>query len=288
VAVPVFVGQQWWGLIGFDECFKEREWSSVELEALKTAASTLGAAILRERSEQSLRNSEQKLRSLTAQLLSAQETERRRLALELHDDLGQALMVLKMQLQAIQKKASPDYARSGENLAPSINYIDGIIEGVRRLSRNLRPPVLEELGLTEALKYLFRELSSQNIQVTLDLDDIKGFFSEDAQLIIFRIFQESFSNIAKHAQATRVSVIIKKQEGSVVFQVEDNGRGFDHQKAINGNFTERGLGLTAMHERARMLGGSFNIWSQEGRGTKITIIVPIHGKLTKDNITIAI
>jgi signal transduction histidine kinase len=217
VAVPVFVGQQWWGLIGFDECFKEREWSSVELEALKTAASTLGAAILRERSEQSLRNSEQKLRSLTAQLLSAQETERRRLALELHDDLGQALMVLKMQLQAIQKKASSECAGPGKNLAQSINYINGIVDGVRRLSRNLRPPILEELGLARPEVSLQRIIQSK-YSGHLDLDDIKGFFSEDAQLVIFRIFQESFSNIAKHAQATRVSVIIKDKRGAWFFR----------------------------------------------------------------------
>jgi PAS domain S-box-containing protein len=288
VVVPIFVGQQWWGMIGFDECLKKREWSLVELETLKTAASTLGAAILRERAEQSLKKSEQQLRLLTAQLLTAQENERKRLALELHDDLGQALIVLKMQLRAIQKKVSSDCAGPWENLEHSLNYINEIIERVRRLSRNLRPSILEELGLIAALKHLFKELSSQNIQVTLDLDDINGFFSEEAQLNIFRILQESFSNIAKHAQATRVSVIVKRQDGSVAFQVEDNGRGLDHQKAINGNVTERGLGLTAMDERARMLGGSFNIWSQEGRGTKIIIIVPIQGELAKGNVTKAI
>jgi signal transduction histidine kinase len=278
VVVPIFVGQQWWGMIGFDDCLRKRKWSPVELETLKTAASTLGAAMLRERAEQSLRKSEQKLRSLTAQLITAQEDERKRLAFELHDDLGQALMVLKMQLQAIQKKS--DYAGPGENLEKSINYINEIVEGVRRLSRNLRPSILEELGLAAALKYLFKELSNRNIQVTLDLDDIKGFFSVEAQLNIFRIFQESFSNIVKHAQATRVSVIMKRQDESVAFQVEDNGRGFDPLKPINGNVTERGLGLTAMDERARMLGGTFNIWSHEGRGTKITINVPIQGEIS--------
>jgi PAS domain S-box-containing protein len=229
----------------------------------------------RQQTEEALKESEQRLRYLTSQLLSAQEVERKRLALELHDDLGQSLMVLKMQLRAIQRKAPPESSKIRESLEDPLNFVNEVIERVRRLARNLRPAVLEELGLTAAINHLFEELSHQDIHVTLDLDDTQGLFSQEAQLNIYRICQESFTNITRYAHASQVSVSIKRQEGSVAFQVEDNGRGFDHQKVISQNITDRGLGLTAMAERARMLGGTLTIWSQEDQGAKITFIVPI-------------
>jgi signal transduction histidine kinase/DNA-binding response OmpR family regulator len=228
--------------------------------------------------EKSLKESEGRLRHLTSQILTAQEAERRRLALDLHDDLGQSMTVLKMELRAIQRKATPESSETRESLEHALNFINEIIEKIRRLSRNLRPTILEDLGLTRALNHLFEEFSRQDIQVTMDLDDIQELFSQEAQLIIYRIFQESFSNITKYAQASHVSLIIKRQDQGVTFQMEDNGRGFDHQKVINEDITKRGLGLTAMDERARMLGGSLNIWSQAGQGTKITLVIPIRVK----------
>ncbi len=232
----------------------------------------------RQRTEEALKESEQRLRYLTSQLLTAQEEERKRLALELHDDLGQSLMVLKMQLRAIQRKAPPESSETRESLEDPLNFINEVIERIRRLSHNLRPVILEELGLTTAVQHLFKEFSRQDIHVTMDLDDTEGLFSPEAQLNIYRICQEAFSNITKYAQASQVSVSLKRQDGRVGFQIEDNGRGFDHQKVINENITDRGLGLTAMDERVRMLEGSLKIWSQEGQGTKITLIVPIQGK----------
>ena len=233
---------------------------------------------IRLQTEESLKESEGRLRHLTSQLLTAQEDERRRLALELHDDLGQSLTVLKMELRAIQRKVAPESSEAKESLEHALNFINEVIEKIRRLSRNLRPTILEDLGLTRALDHLFEEFSRQDIQVTMDLDDIQELFSQEAQLIIYRIFQESFSNITKYARASQVSLIIKRQDGGVTFQMQDNGRGFNHQKAIAEDITKRGLGLTAMDERARMLGGSLNIWSQEGQGTKITLVVPIKVK----------
>ncbi len=225
--------------------------------------------------EESLEESEGRLRHLTSQLLTAQEAERRRLALELHDDLGQSMTVLKLELRTIQRKLPPESLETRESLEHSLNFINEVIEKIRGLSRNLRPAILEDLGLTRALNRLCEEFSRQDIQVSMDLDDIQGLFSPEAQLIIYRIFQESFSNITKYAQASRVFLRIKRQDGAVTFQMEDDGRGFDHQKAINEDIIDRGLGLTAMDERARMLGGSLNIWSRTGQGTRITLVVPI-------------
>ena len=232
----------------------------------------------RQQTEESLQESEARLRHLTSRLLTAQEDERGRLALELHDDLGQCLTVLKMQLRRTQRKMPPESSEIRERLEKDLLFVNQIVEKVRSLSRNLRPDILEGLGLIAALRHLFEEFSGQDIQITMDLDDVQELFSPETQLNIYRIFQECFNNISKYAQASQVSVSIKKQDGFVAFQVEDNGRGFDYRKIINANITDRGLGLTAMDERARMLGGSLNIWSQEGQGAKITLIVPIQGK----------
>jgi PAS domain S-box-containing protein len=231
----------------------------------------------RQQTEESLQESETRLRHLTSKLLSAQEDERAHLALELHDDLGQCLTALKMQLRRTQKKTPPESSEIRERLEKDLLFVNQIIEKVRSLSRNLRPDILEGLGLTAALRNLFEEFAGQDIQITMDLDDVQELFSPETQLNIYRIFQEALHNIVKYAHATLVSAGIKREDGSVVFQIEDNGRGFDYQKVVNGNVTDRGLGLTAMHERARMLGGSLNIWSGDGQGTKITFVVPIQG-----------
>jgi PAS domain S-box-containing protein len=232
----------------------------------------------RSRVQEMLRDSEERLRLLTSQLLTAQEDERRYLALELHDDLGQSLMVLQMQLRALQKKTSPEFSQIKEGLEEPLIFIKEMTERVRRLSRNLRPAILEEFGLAVAVQNLYEELYKKGIQVTLDLDDVRGSFSDKTQLNIYRVFQESFSNIVKHSQATRVAVSIKRQDGSVAFQIEDNGRGFDYQKINQGDMAKRSLGLTAMAERSAMMGGSFNIQSQAGQGTRISFAVPIQGR----------
>ena len=113
------------------------------------------------------------------------------------------------------------------------------------------------------------------IDVSLDMDDIAGLFAPHDEINIYRIFQESLTNIAKYAQATQVSFTIRKLAGQVSFRVEDNGRGFDREDILAREASKRGLGLAAMEERMRMLGGSLEIWSQEGQGTSITFMVPV-------------
>lgn len=224
--------------------------------------------------EESLKESEGRLRHLTSQLLTAQEAERGRLALELHDDLGQSLTVLKMQLRAIQREAPLESSKTRESLEHTLDFINQVIEKVRRLSRNLRPAILEDLGLTAALKHLFEEFSNQGILVTMDLDDVQGYFSPEAQIAIYRTFQESLTNIAKHAEAAQIKVTIKRQNGNVAFRVEDNGNGFELQEVLSGDVTKRGLGLMAMDERIRLLGGKLQISSKPGTGTNISFVVP--------------
>ncbi len=226
--------------------------------------------------EEKLRESEQNLRLLASQLLSAQETERQRISRDLHDDLGQSLMALKMQLRAIGKRMPPDLPKSKEEITAAGNYVDEIVENVRRLSRALRPSVIEDFGLPVALKYLSEDFSEQHeIQVFLDLEDIKDLIPNEAQIIIYRIFQESLTNIGKYAQAARVDLSIRKSGGLLFFSIQDNGVGFDLSQVLGQDALHRGVGLAAMEERMRMLGGTLEITSRQGEGTCISFTIPV-------------
>ena len=273
VVVPIFVGPQWWGMIGLDECLSEREWSPVELEALKTAAGTLGAAILHERAEQALRKSEQKLRSLTAQLLTAQENERKRLAAELHDELGHALLTLKLSITSLEKQLTPEQIPLTQEFMKIRRFIVETIKEVRRLYLDLSPGDLEDLGLTEALRDMIEDVASlqKKVKWSVMLDNLDGLFPLPVQTAIYRVVQEALTNIGKHAKAKNVSIVAKRESHRITTIIEDDGRGFDASKVLD---AKRSLGLLTMEERVKILGGTFTLWSQKKRGTRISFTIP--------------
>ncbi|MCK9375377.1 MAG: response regulator [Syntrophobacterales bacterium] len=240
----------------------------------RTAALSEEVAV-RRRAEEALRASEQNLRFLSSQLLTAQEQERRRLSLELHDELGQSLILLKLQLRNIERNLPPDQVQLRQDSLDGLHFIDEIIENVRRLSRELRPSMLEDLGLSSALRQLTGEFSRRSgLEIAAQVEEIDDLFSPDAQINIFRIFQESLTNIGKYAHADRLLVAAKKQDGQVQFLVEDDGDGFDLAQVKTRDPGHKGLGLTAMAERVRMLGGALQISSREGVGTQISFTIP--------------
>jgi signal transduction histidine kinase len=233
------------------------------------------------RVEKALKESKQELRLLTTRILSIQEEERRRVARELHDELGQALTVLKINLVAIEDKLAPDQQHLRANCEHMLSYIDTVIENVRRLSWDLSPSSLEDLGLSAALGYLVDETCrNHNMQSAVVMDEIDHLFSPAIQINIYRIFQESLTNVVKHARASLVSVNVTRENGKVSFLIRDNGRGFNLPQVMAGKVAKRSLGLTAMNERALMARGALQISSRRGRGTTIAFSIPIdnHGK----------
>ena len=227
------------------------------------------------RAEEALKESEQELRRLASQLLSIQEKERRRVARELHDELGQALTVLKINLVAIEDKLAPDQQHLKANCEHMLSYIDTVIENVRRLSWDLSPSSLEDLGLSAALGYLVDETCrNHNMQSEVVMDEIDHLFTPEIQINIYRIFQESLTNVVKHARASLVSVNVAREDGKVSFTIRDNGRGFNLKQAMSGKVAKKSLGLTAMNERALMARGSLQISSRKGRGTTIAFFIP--------------
>jgi signal transduction histidine kinase len=231
---------------------------------------------LRRRAEEALRESEQRLRFLTSQLLSAQERERKRISMELHDELGQSLAVLKLQIRAIERGLGEDQEDLREGCLELLLYLDGVIDDVRRLSRDLSPAILEDLGLQSALKYLINEIGKHyTVSAAFEVEDLDQLFPAEAQIIIYRIFQECLANISKHAGATEVAIAVKEHNGLISLIIEDNGAGFDPALVLARRGAGRGLGLAALDERARMLGGTLEIWSRPGGGTRITCVVPV-------------
>jgi PAS domain S-box-containing protein len=245
-------------------------------ELLKIIDSLQLEMIERQRVELALRKSEDDLHHLAAQLLNAQEGERLRIANDLHDDVGQSLLLLNMGLSSHQRRLPEDLSEMREEFNHYKKQLSIIIEKVRSISKELHPSGLEDLGLNVAISILFKELEQlPNIKVTIEMDDIRDIFQLEIKITIYRIFQELFSNIAKHADATQVSVTIKKEIGRVIFRIEDNGTGFNIQNIQSLHAQKRGLGLASIEERVRMLGGALDIWSQPGQGSRTEFAIPI-------------
>ena len=234
----------------------------------------------RKRADNAVKESEARLRYLASRLLTAQEDVRKRIAWELHDDLGQSLTALKLQIRSLQRGFPAEMSEAKAESAAILNYINEIVEKVRSIAYNLRPGVLD-LGLTAALNSLLRELLiDQNMELSMDLCPMDGLFPSEEEISIYRVFQEALTNIVKHAQANRVVLTAKKQEGSMAFQIDDNGQGFDLEEVQGRGAQDRRLGLATMEERVRLLGGSLKISSVKGLGTSIAFSIPI-GPLQK-------
>jgi len=230
----------------------------------------------RKLTEEALRESERQLHCLSSQLIVAQEIERKRISRELHDELGQALTLMKMRLRFINENLRNDQIILKEECKNSLEYINQVIENVRRLSQDLSPLVLEDLGLTAGLKWLINNFAKNNsIRIAHDIENIDRLLSQDSRIIIYRILQETLTNIVKHSKAEKVSVVISKHDDEISFLVEDNGIGFNLNNTVIKKDTLMGLGLKTIEERVRILGGSLYLQSQEGKGTRITFSMPI-------------
>jgi PAS domain S-box-containing protein len=274
VAVPIFVDQEWWGFIGFDEYRRMRSWSSSEVDALLTSANTLGAAIFNTRSEKALKESEERLRSLSNKLLHAQENERQRLATELHNELGHDLLLLKLKLESLGEKLAPEQTSLRKEVLELILFIQDLIRNVRRFCMDLSPGEIEDLGLTASLHLLTEDFSrTMRLGWKIELDNLDDLFDMPLQATIYRMVQEVLTNIGKHSRAKNVSFRAKRAGTKVSFVIKDDGKGFNVAKALSAKKT---LGLLAMEEWVRILGGTCDIVSQKNEGTKVSFVIPFH------------
>jgi signal transduction histidine kinase len=229
----------------------------------------------RRRTEAALKDSEEQLRHLSAAILTAQETERRRISTDLHDGLGHSLVLLKLRLGMFEKEFASDRPAASSACNALLQTIDETIDDVRRMSRDLRPAVLEDLGLPAAIRWLVEHCPmDESTLVRCHVDEIDGL-SQDAELAVYRIVQEALTNAGKHAHARRVSVVAERRGNEARFVVEDDGDGFDATVSFRSATSDRGLGLATMHERARIIRGSLTIRSAARKGTRMTLTVPL-------------
>jgi PAS domain S-box-containing protein len=225
--------------------------------------------------ELDLKDSKKKLQVLYSHFIMAQEEERKRIASDLHDDLGQTLAVLKLRIQSIQKKLPEKNSELFRECEETLSYINEIIEHVRRLSHDLSPAALDDLGLVEALKSLAQEFSKHaHITLSMEMENIDHLFSATSEVILYRVFQEILTNIEKHSKARQMKIEVKKQWNHVCFLVEDDGKGFDMGRLASIFSHESGLGLSSINERITILGGKLDVKSRPGMGTRISFAIP--------------
>ena len=222
------------------------------------------------RAEQELRASSEQLRNLAAHLLSVREEERARISREVHDELGQSLTAVKMDLAWLAGRLPRRNGQMLKRIRSTRQLADDIIQSIRRISTELRPAVLD-LGLAEAVEWQVQEFQTRSgIQCTVRLLT-REVVASNASTAMFRIFQETLTNVARHAKATRTEVVLQKQQDWLVLLIRDNGRGFDQADPS----LSKSLGLLGMRERAAILGGRVNISSAPGKGTTVTAWIPL-------------
>jgi two-component system, NarL family, sensor histidine kinase UhpB len=225
---------------------------------------------LRRREAQELEQSRESLRQLSTSMVEAREEERRRIARELHDELGQRLTALKMELSALAGAAARR-ARQ-ERVDSMLAMLDETLASVRRISSALRPSMLDDLGLNAAIEWLARDAARRmGIEVTVRLDESDPLLDDRAATAVFRMVQEALTNVARHSRATDVQVGLRQSADELVLTVQDNGVGYP-ERALD---RAGSYGLLGMRERAAMLGGRLEFGNVPGSGARLTVRLPL-------------
>jgi|GEM_PF-2915514 len=224
------------------------------------------------KAEQDLKESHRQLRELSSYLENIREEERKHISREIHDELGQQLTLLKLDLMQMSKKLHPEEKEMIEKMQQADQLLAETMRSVRKIATQLRPSILDNLGLVSALEWQSREFE-KNFGIHCVFESLlnEPQFSTKQSNALFRIYQEALTNIARHAGATRVDAVLSQEENQIVLEIRDDGKGFD----LNEMAHKKTLGLKGMKERALMIDGDFQIKSKPGKGTYILISIPI-------------
>ncbi len=221
------------------------------------------------------KQAEAALKEFSRKLVESQENERKRIAAELHDSLGQNLIVIKNEIKKCLKTISEDN-RDSETLEFTSSIVTQTLNEIKEIAYNLRPPQLDKLGLKDAISSQVKRVlntSETAIFMEIDTDDVE--IPPDTEINIFRIIQEGINNILKHSSASEAIIKLKKVKENIYLEISDNGEGFDNKKEKKQNAAFEGFGLKGIAERATMLGGTFQVNSKKGVETTLKIVIPI-------------
>lgn len=224
-----------------------------------------------------LATSERRFRALAKAVWQVQEEERRRLARELHDGLGQNLTALKNQLESLARQAAGAEADGlAGRLAAAVELAGRALQDTRELSRLLRPPILDDLGLIPALQWLARTLrEATGLEVHVAGDELEGRLPPDLEILLFRVAQEALTNTLKHSGAKLAVVTLRRRGGWIEVEAVDAGGGFDAERALSPAGGADGCGLRGMRDRLELFGGRLRIASAPGAGTRVRATVPL-------------
>lgn len=225
------------------------------------------------KAEQDVKNSYDQLRALASHLQDIREEERTAIAREIHDELGQQLTGLKMDVAWLNKKIGKNDDDITQKISSTLQLIDETVKTVRRIATELRPSILDDLGLVAAIEWHSNEFEKRfGIETTFTTELSALNLEAEVSTALFRIYQESLTNVLRHAEATKVYSSLFIKEDNLILEITDNGRGFDTSTLGN----EKTLGILGMRERTIIIGGSYEIKSSPGSGTSITVSVPFN------------
>jgi len=231
----------------------------------------------RKKAEEELKSSLEQLHQVAQHIEEARENERMAISRELHDDLGQALTAVKIDLATIKQNVTDMATVLKINKASAL--VSDTIKTVQRLTSQLRPQIIDDLGLETAIEWYTKEFEQRNrVKIYLDMDSTI-IIAPEASLIIFRIMQEALTNIARYAEATSVKIVLSKKGDNIDFSISDNGIGIAEDKVLSKN----SFGIISMKERAASLGGALKIYREDNRFTVVNLIIPFKNKGTNEN-----
>jgi PAS domain S-box-containing protein len=247
------------------------------VEFIESVAPLIGEAVNRFNLEEELRESENRLRLLSSRLLTVQEQERKRVAHELHDGIGQILTAVKFKVEDTLQQMAKSKGRSKGALETIVPVIQQAVEEVRRIQMDLRPSLLDDIGILATIGWFTREFQKvyTSIQIEKAIDIKEEEVPDSLKVVIFRVIQEGLNNIAKHSEANVASLFLRKSDGKLELAIGDNGQGFDLDGVRSTESPEKGFGLSSMRERTELSGGRFSIVSTIGAGTTIRATWPL-------------
>lgn len=278
IVAPLSVKGSSIGCLNLDT-FSEPAFSEADLALLQAMANQAAVAIENARLFAAIAESREQLRTLSAQIVQAQEEERRRLARELHDEIGQALTAVTLDLGMLAQLIPKDDERLQRALEDAQTLSQNALEEVRRLSVELRPAILDDLGLVPALRWtLDRHLERTGVQARFEVIGLEGRLPGEIETVCYRAVQEALTNIARHASARTIAVRLElERDGQTVhLTISDDGVGFDVHRALHRAQTGGSLGLLGLRERVELLGGHLYIRSRPGRGTTVEVRLPVN------------
>jgi signal transduction histidine kinase len=279
IAVPLMAQHKVIGslILDRDRQADGRGLSYEEFTIILGAAQQLGLSIENARLHQETQEHEKRLGEMLHQVVEAQEAERQRIALELHDATGQSLTAIALGLRGVETMLSANPATAAAQVQELRSFSTAALGELRQIISDLRPSQLDDLGLVAAIQWYAQEFEKRYaVQTELKAKGERQRLPPEYETVLFRIIQEGLTNIAKHARATRATILLGMEPHQVSVVVEDNGRGFDPDRVLQSDKTS-GWGLLGIQERARLLGGRCELDSAPGSGTRVRVTVPLEG-----------